>query len=104
MADFVTKSGFDQLAARVDVIAREVEGEKLITRHILEQSRRNGDDLAAIKTRLDRVEDKLDGVDLKGLAHQVDSLNRKVTDLTRELPNRVGEAIREVLRERDQRS
>jgi tetrahydromethanopterin S-methyltransferase subunit G len=104
MADFVTKSGFDQLAARVDVIAREVEGEKLITRHILEQSRRNGDDLAAIKTRLDRVEDKLDGVDLKGLAHQVDSLNRKVTDLTRELPNMVGEAIREVLRERDQRS
>jgi tetrahydromethanopterin S-methyltransferase subunit G len=29
--------------------------------HILEQTRRNGDDLAAVKSRLDRVEQKLDG-------------------------------------------
>jgi len=28
----------------------------IVTRHVLEQTRRNGDDLAAIKTRLDRVE------------------------------------------------
>ena len=28
----------------------------MVTRHILEQTRRNGDDLAAVKSRLDRVE------------------------------------------------
>ena len=38
------------------MLEQEVDGEKLVTRHILEQTRRNGDDLAAIKTRLDRVE------------------------------------------------
>jgi uncharacterized protein YoxC len=99
MADFVTK----QLEMRVDVLENEVEGEKRVTRHILEQTRRNGDDLAAIKTRLDRVEEKLDGVDLKGLVRKVDSLDRKVDDLTRNLPTIVGDVMREVLRERDGR-
>jgi len=55
----VTREEFE---ARVGVIEREVEGEKMVTRHILEQSRRNSDDLAAIKTRLDRVEGKVDGL------------------------------------------
>jgi hypothetical protein len=31
------------------VVEREIEGEKLVTRHILEQTRRNGDDLAAMR-------------------------------------------------------
>ena len=35
-----------------------------MTRRILEQTRRNGDDLTAIKTRLDRVEEIVDGLDL----------------------------------------
>jgi len=96
MAEFATKGEFDQLETRMDVLEREVEGEKLVTRHILEQSRRNGDDLAAIKSRLDRVEEKLDGVDLKGLV-------RKVDELTRNLPTIVGDVMREVLRERDGR-
>jgi len=46
------------------VLDREVEGERLVTRRILEQTRRNGDDLTAIKTRLDRVEEIVDGLDL----------------------------------------
>jgi len=89
----------------------EREGEKLVTRHILEQTRRNGDDLAAIKTRLDRVEEKLDGVDLKGLVRKVDGLDRKVDQLdkkvdglTKDLPGIVGDVMREVLRERDEKS
>ena len=53
----VTKEEFQALE-------QEVEGEKMVTRHILEQTRRNGDNLAAIKSRLERVEEKLDGVDL----------------------------------------
>ena len=85
----------------------EVEGKKLVTRHILEQTRRNGDDLAAVKMRLDRIEQKLDGVDVKGLERQVggldkkfDRLDKKVDDLTKTLPNIVGDVMRAVLRER----
>jgi len=85
-------------------LEREVEGEKMVTRHILEQTRRNGDDLAAIKTRLDRVEAKLDGVDLGGLVQKVDGLDKKVDGLTRNLPRIVGDVMREVLGERDEKS
>lgn len=75
-------------------LEREVEGEKMVTRHILEQTRRNGDDLAAIKTRLlDRVEAKLDGVDLKGLARKVDGVDRKVDDFAKNLPGIVADAL-----------
>lgn len=63
--------------------------------HILEQKRRNGD-LAAVKSRLDRVEQKLDGVERK-----VDGLERKFDGLSRNLPKIVGEVMRSVLDERD---
>ena len=86
------------------VLEREVEGVKLVTRHILEQTRRDGDDLAAIKTRLDRVEAKLDGIDLKGLVQKVDALDKKVDGFARNLPRIVGDVMREVLRERDEKS
>ena len=68
---------------------------KAVTRHILEQTRRNSDDLAAIKTRLDRVEGKVDGVDRK-----VDRLERKVDDLAKNLPGIVADVMREAQRER----
>jgi len=93
MPTYVTREEFE---ARVGVLEREVDGEKLVTRHILEQTRRNGDDLAAIKKRLDRVEEKVDGLDRK-----VDSLDRTVKDLARNLPGIVGDAVREVMRQRD---
>jgi uncharacterized protein YoxC len=93
MPTYVTREEFE---ARVGVLEREVEGEKLVTRHILEQTRRNGDDLAAIKTRLDRVEEKVDGLDRK-----VDLLDRTVRDLARSLPVIVAETMREVQRELD---
>jgi hypothetical protein len=98
MATDVTRAEFE---ARTGVLEREVEGEKLVTRHILEQTRRNGDDLAAVKTRLDRIEEKLDGVDLKGLVRKVDGLDKKVDGLAENLPRIVGDVMREVLRERD---
>lgn len=82
-------------------LEREVEGEKMVTRHILEQTRRNGDDLAAIKTRLDRVEEKLDGIDIKSVARKVDGLDQKVDSLTKALPRIVGDEMRKALRERD---
>jgi seryl-tRNA synthetase len=87
----VTREEFDEL---VD----EVRGEKVVTRHILEQTRRNGDDLAALKTRVSRVEEKVDGLDRK-----VDGLERKVDGLVKDLPRIVGDAMREVLTERDRK-
>jgi tetrahydromethanopterin S-methyltransferase subunit G len=84
MATEVTREEFTALE-------REAEGEKIVTRHILEQTRRNGDDLAAVKSRLDRVEQKLDGVE------------RKVDGLTKNLPKIVGEVMRDVLDERDRK-
>jgi len=92
----VTREEFE---ARVGVLEREVEGEKMVTRYILEQSRRNGDDLAAVKSRLDRVETRLDRVEQK-----VDALGGAFDSLRRDLPKIVAETVREVLRERDGRS
>lgn len=89
MTAYVTREEFE---ARVGVLEREVDGEKLVTRHVLEQTRRNSDDLAAIKTRLDRVEGKLDGLERK-----VDGLER----IVRDLPTIVGNVVRDVMRERD---
>jgi len=95
MAD-VTREEFE---ARVGVLEQEVEGEKMVTRHILEQTRHNGDDLAAIKTRLDRVEEKLVGVDLRAMARKVDGLDSNLAGLRRDLPKIVGDVMRDVLRE-----
>jgi uncharacterized protein YoxC len=86
-------------------LEREVEGEKLVTRHILEQTRRNGDDLAAVKSRLDRVEQKLDGVErnVDGLERKFDRLERKFDGLSKNLPKIIGEAMRDVLDERNRK-
>src|SRR5262245_58209274 len=106
----VTREEFE---ARVGVIEREVEGEKMVTRHILEQSRRNSDDLAAIKTRLDRVEGKVDALQMTvdglqatvgglqstvgGLEGTVGGLQATVNSLVRDLPKIVADAVREAL-------
>jgi uncharacterized protein YoxC len=82
MAADVTKEEFQTLE-------REVEGEKLVTRHVLEQTRRNADDLAAIKTRLDRVERKVDGV-----AQEVGGVTQTLNGLVRDLPKIVTDAVR----------
>jgi uncharacterized protein YoxC len=92
MAGDVTRDEFNRLESRVDVLDREVEGEKLVTRHVLEQTRRNGDDLAAIKTRLDRVEGKVDDV-----SQEVRGLKTTIDGLVRNLPNIVSEAVRKTL-------
>jgi uncharacterized protein YoxC len=78
----VTKEEFHALE-------KEVEGEKLVTRHILEQTRRNGDDLAAVKTRLDRVEGKVDDV-----AHELGGVKHTLNGLVRDLPRIITEALR----------
>jgi uncharacterized protein YoxC len=99
MAEYVTREEFE---ARVRGLEGEVEGKKMVTGHILEQTRRNSDDLAAIKTRLDRVERKVDGLEQKvdGLGQRVDTLGTSINRLARELPTIVGEAVRDAIREK----
>jgi seryl-tRNA synthetase len=80
----------EEFETRIAVVEREVEGEKMVTRHILEQTRRNSDDLAAIKSRMDRFEQRFDGLERK-----VDHLDRKMDDLTKALPGIVSHAVRE---------
>jgi len=94
----LTREESKPLATRTDILEREVDRETMVTRHILEQTRRDGDDLAAVKTRLSRIEErlgnvegKLDGVDLRGLVCKVD-------DLARNLPQIVGDAVREAIK------
>jgi uncharacterized protein YoxC len=89
----------EEFETRVGVLEREVEGEKMVTRHTLEQTRRNGDDLAAIKTRLDRVERKVDGLEQKvgGLEQKVGGLEHTVNGLAANLPRMITEAVREGL-------
>lgn len=89
MAEYVTRQEFE---ARVGVLESEVDGEKLVTRYILQQTRSNGDDLASVKTRLDRVE--------KGL----DALNGSFQAFVKNLPAMMREVMRDVLKERDRKA
>jgi chromosome segregation ATPase len=98
MATDITREEFDHLKARVGVVEREVEGEKTVTRHILEQTRRNGDDLAAVKSRLDRHDQRFDN-----LERRFDNLERQVDSLRTEIPTIVGDVMRDVLQERDKK-
>ena len=95
----VTRDEFIRLEARVSTIEQETEGEKMLSRYILTQARQNGDDLAALKTRVDRIEEKIDGLDQK-----VDRLEQKIGHveiglgtLRRDLPSIVADAMRDVL-------
>jgi uncharacterized protein YoxC len=96
MATDVTREEFNHLKTRVDVVEREVEGEKTVTRHILEQTRRNGDDLAAVKSRLDRHDQRFDSLERK-----VGGLERQMDGLRNDLPKIVGDVMRDVLQERE---
>jgi hypothetical protein len=104
MPTYVTREEFE---ARVGVLEREVEGEKLVTRHILEQTRRNGDDLATIKGQLDGVDlkrlvQKVDSLESKvdGLEWKIGSVDAKLTALAHSLPTMIAEAMRKALGKR----
>lgn len=57
MPTYVTREEFE---ARMRVLEGDVAGEKAVTRHIFEQSRRNGDGLAAVKSELEAIKVRLD--------------------------------------------
>jgi hypothetical protein len=82
-------SEIEALTKRMSALEQEVEGEKLVSRHILEQTRRNGDDVAAIRTQLSRMEQRQDRTEFE------------IRALRTELPRLVVDAVREGLRDPD---
>ena len=93
-----------------------------VTRHILEETRRNSDDLAVLKTRVARVEGegrrwlgrwrKPDAVEVRldrkvseldqrvgGLGAKIDRIEQKVDTLARDIPRIVADTMRAVVRE-----
>jgi uncharacterized protein YoxC len=48
----VVNSRSEELERRVRELASDVEGEKMVTRHILDQCRRNGAEIAAVRIEL----------------------------------------------------
>jgi hypothetical protein len=91
------------LERRIAALGQEVEGEKFVSRYILEQTCRNGDDLAAMRSRLDRIESRLDRHDVRfdRLEAELQSLRMELRGLHSDLPQIVAETMREVLREHD---
>jgi hypothetical protein len=81
---YLTREEFER---RMRVLEGEVGGEKLITRHILEQGRRNGDDLATLKTdsALMRAELTSHSARLDVLTQDVKALRNETTALRRDI-------------------
>jgi phage shock protein A len=88
---YSTHDEFKRLEGRVTAVEQEADGEKMLSRYILSQSRQNGDDLAILKTRVDRLEQKVDRVETE------------LMSLKKDLPAIVADAMREVLREHGSR-
>lgn len=84
------------LERRVTALEQEVEGERFVTRYILQQTRRNGDDIAAIRTQLGRTECRLDRVET-----DVSVLRSEFRTFRNQGPKVVAGTMRDVLRERD---
>ena len=90
----VTRDEFSRLESRVSHIEQETEGEKLLSRYILTQARQNGDDLAVLKTGVDRIE-----VTVGRLEQSVSHIDTSLNALRRDLPSTVADAMRDVLGE-----
>ena len=98
MSDLVTREEHKLLQDRVSVVEREVDGEKMLSRYILQQVRANGDDLAAVKTRLDRVETEV-RQDIGDVRRDISALRNDVAGLRKDLPSMIAETMRDMLRE-----
>lgn len=98
------------LDQRMSALEQEVEGEKLVSRHILEHTRRNTADIATIKgdigtLKADMAVLKADVATLKSdvaeLKSDVRALTLRFDNWERGLPTMIADTMREVLRERD---
>jgi archaellum component FlaC len=91
----------EALEARVRTVEQEVDGEKMLTRYVLEQVRRNGDEIAAVRSRLGEIDKRLDGMDkrLDGVESRLGRVEGKLDGLIRDLPITIAEVMRSVLKE-----
>ena len=73
---FVTREEFEALRrdieARIRELTGEVDGEKAVTRHILEQTRRNGENLIAIRSELATVKAQIGNFGLHMIVFKAD--------------------------------
>jgi predicted RNase H-like nuclease (RuvC/YqgF family) len=71
-------------------------------RAILEQTRQNGNDIAAIRVQLGRIEQRVERTEseVRSLRSEFGQLRDEFGALRKELPVIVAETMREVLRER----
>ena len=81
----IDQQRFESLEARVGFLEREADGEKRVTRHILEQTRANSEDLAKLMVRSGRVEDK------------VEKLEGKFDTFVADFPKIVADVVRDVV-------
>ncbi len=97
----VTREDLKRVETRVEFVAQEVEGEKLLSRYILQQTRQNGDDLAVLKARTERIEGKVDKLEGKvdRLETELRALRNDFNSSQSRLPGIIAEVMREVLRE-----
>ena len=90
-------SEYGLLEKRVSAVEQEVEAEKIVTRYILEQTRRNSDDLAAIKARLNAHDARFDDIQGQLRTHdgRFDRLEAELRAFRRDLPGIVADTLRE---------
>lgn len=97
----VTREDLKRVEDRVEFVVQEADGEKLLSRYILKQSRQNGDDIAAVKTRVGRIEEKVDRLEteMRGLRSDLNGLRSEFNSSQGKLPGMIADVMREVLRE-----
>ena len=86
------------LEDRVTVLEREVEGEKTVTRQILQLAQDNAKDIADVRGVLRGLSNDVRGVvaDIGGIRKDMDALHRA-------FPKMAADEMRKVLEERDDR-
>jgi hypothetical protein len=88
----ITREDLKRVEDRVEFLGQEMDGERLLSRYILKQARQNGDGIAAVKTRVDHIEEKAGRLEneVRGLRSDFNSSQDK-------LPGMIAEVMREVL-------
>jgi hypothetical protein len=81
---------FEDLEHRVRELANDVEGEKIITRHVLEQCRRNGAEIAAVRVELNTIGLRIDNLagdvtEARAALNRLNIISQDVTTLRGEV-------------------
>jgi len=81
---------FEDLEHRVRELANDIEGEKMITRHVLEQCRRNGAEIAAVRVELNTIGLRIDNLtgdvtEARAALNRLNIISQDVTTLRGEV-------------------